>query len=127
MSKNSPSQKGRKSRGKISSGHLVTLGKGVDDQFFKAFKGTPNHGLNRKLDQTGKNKLWGSSLFKLHEFSYKPVEERRKLILDCQKNGEFRCFWCGRVFFRGVLGPNTNIQIKCHNSKCRHMNVISSV
>ena len=74
-----------------------------------------------------KNKLWGPSLFRLHEFVFKPVEERRKIILDCMKNGEYRCFFCGRVFFRGTLGPGTNIQIKCHDSKCKHMNVISTV
>ena len=73
------------------------------------------------------NKLWGTSQFRLHEFVFKPIEERRKIISDCMKNGEYRCFFCGRVFFRGTLGLNTNIQIKCHDSQCRHMNVISTV
>jgi len=72
-------------------------------------------------------KLWGPSLFRLHEFVYKPEEERRKIISECIKHGEYRCFFCGTAFFCGELGLNTNIQIKCHNSKCKHMNVISTV
>ena len=74
-----------------------------------------------------KHKLWGTTQFRLHEFRFKPEEERRKIIAECMKNGEYRCFFCGRVFFRGALGPRTNIQIKCYYSDCKHMNVISTV
>ena len=81
----------------------------------------PAHNIRKK------DKLWGTSQFRLHEFVFKSKEERRKIISDCMKNGEYRCFFCGRVFFRGTLGPDTNIQIKCHDSKCRHMNVISTI
>lgn len=46
-----------------------------------------------------KNKLWGTSQFRLHEFVFKPVEERRKIISDCMKNGEYRCFFVAGFFF----------------------------
>jgi len=74
-----------------------------------------------------KSKLWGTSRFRLHEFVFKSIEERRDIISECMKHGEIRCFFCGRVFGCGTLGPGTHIQIQCHDSKCKRMNVISTI
>ena len=76
-------------------------------------------------------KLWGTSpnnpdRIRLHEFAKKTKEERAKIIKNLHDVGEFRCFNCGRPLLTGKLGSESNVQVECRDSRCKHLNVIST-
>ena len=63
----------------------------------------------------------------LNEFRFLDDDKRKEIIKFCSDNGEYRCFWCGRIIFKGELGDHTHIQVKCSYHRCKKLNVISRV
>ena len=52
----------------------------------------------------------------------KTEQERSVLVRQYMQKGQVRCFFCGRMFFPGTLGPGTNIDPKC--PRCKKLNQI---
>jgi len=55
-------------------------------------------------------------------FYAKTNEDREILIRQNMQKGEIRCFWCGKMFFTGILGIGTSIEPKC--PRCKRTNKI---
>jgi len=56
-------------------------------------------------------------------FYAKTIEERETLIREYMTKGEIRCFFCGKMFFKGTLGTGTDIEPKC--PRCKRRNKIT--
>jgi hypothetical protein len=56
-------------------------------------------------------------------FYQKTTEEREALLRQHISQGEVRCFFCGKMFFKGTLGPGTDIEPKC--PRCKRNNKIT--
>lgn len=63
----------------------------------------------------------------LNDFRYLSHDERQAAIKECMKLGEVRCFFCGRIIFKGTMGNDTHINVQCHYHKCKKLNVISII
>lgn len=50
-------------------------------------------------------------------FVHKSEEERRTLIRKYMDQGETRCFFCGKLLFKGTLGQGSDISPKCPRCK----------
>jgi phage FluMu protein Com len=64
--------------------------------------------------------------FKLHEFR-KLTNARKEEVIRrfIKEESIYRCMKCGIFLFRGTLGAGTDIEIKCHDSRCKNMNLIT--
>lgn len=53
----------------------------------------------------------------MQTFYQKTDKERSSLIAEYMKEGEVRCFYCGKLIFKGKLGHGTHIQPRCPRCK----------